>query len=227
MVTRFSSISTRKLSSALKTLTFGKTMVAMSDYGEFHKMMKRLVLTNVLGPNAQKRHRIHRETLMEKCSSKLQAHLKRCPLEAVLGKDVASIHVKELETTLSREEIFKVLVTGPMEGAIEVDWRDFFPYLKWIPNKSFERKIQQMCIQREALMKALIQEQKKRIDSEKLFTMAGMETGYRLLSRLLVVWSQNTIRVNCIPRGPSILFWHDFDSLKPIGPSLSGNSKYL
>ncbi|KAK2965035.1 hypothetical protein RJ639_029550, partial [Escallonia herrerae] len=185
MVTRFSSISTRKLSSALKTLTFDKTMVAMSDYGEFHKMMKRLVLTNVLGPNAQKRHRIHRETLMEKSTSKLQAHLKRCPLEAVnlkkifgyelfglalkqvLGKDVASIHVKELETTLSREEIFKVLVTGPMEGAIEVDWRDFFPYLKWIPNKSFERKIQQMCMQREALMKALIQEQKKRIDSGK------------------------------------------------------------
>ncbi|KAK2969390.1 hypothetical protein RJ640_020333 [Escallonia rubra] len=182
MVTRFSSISTRKLSSALKTLTFDKTMVAMSDYDDFHKMMKRLVLTNVLGPNAQKRHRIHRETLIENTSRQLQIHLKNYPLEAVnlnkifdyelfglaikqvLGKDVASIRVGELGITMSREDIIKVLVTGPMEGAIEVDWRDFFPYLRWIPNKSFERKIQQMCIQREALMKALIQEQKKRID---------------------------------------------------------------
>ena len=76
-----------------------------------------------------------------------------------------SIHVEELGTTLSRDEIFKILVLDPMEGAIDVDWRDFFPYMKWFPNKSFENKIEQMHIRRLAVMKALIKEQKKRIDS--------------------------------------------------------------
>ncbi|KAM7521060.1 hypothetical protein LguiB_020022 [Lonicera macranthoides] len=136
MVTRFPSISTRKLSNALKILTLDKTMVAMSDYDEFHKMIKRHLLTNVLGPNAQ-----------------------------ALGKDVESIHVEDLGTTLSREEIFEVLVIDPMEGAIEVDWRDFFPNLKWIPNISFEKKLKRMYTRREAVMKALFQEQRKHIAS--------------------------------------------------------------
>ena len=51
----------------------------------------------------------------------------------------------------------------PMEGAIEVDWRDFFPYLKWIPNKSVENKIRQMDFRRRVTMMSLIEEQKKRI----------------------------------------------------------------
>ena len=53
MVTRFSSISTRKLSNALKILTSDKCMVATSDYNDFHKMIKRHILSNVLGANAQ------------------------------------------------------------------------------------------------------------------------------------------------------------------------------
>ncbi|KAA8537692.1 hypothetical protein F0562_027318 [Nyssa sinensis] len=183
MVTRFSAISTRKLSKALKILTSDKSMVATSDYGEFHKTVKRHILTNILGPNAQKRHRSNRDTLVENTLQHIHAHVKNCPLQAVnlrhifeselfglalkqsLGKDVESIYVEELRTTLSREEIFKVLVNDPMEGAIDVDWRDFFPYLHWIPNKGFEMKIQQMDFRREAVMNALIQEQRKRTDS--------------------------------------------------------------
>ncbi|KAG1330162.1 Ent-kaurene oxidase, chloroplastic [Cocos nucifera] len=53
MVTRFSSISTRKLSNALTLLTSNKSMVATCDYGEFHKMVKRYILASVLGANAQ------------------------------------------------------------------------------------------------------------------------------------------------------------------------------
>ena len=53
MVTRFNSISNRKLSNALTLLTSNKSMVATSDYGEFHKMVKRYILTSVLGSNAQ------------------------------------------------------------------------------------------------------------------------------------------------------------------------------
>ena len=74
-----------------------------------------------------------------------------------------SIYVDELGTTLSREEIFEVLVLDPMEGAIDVDWRDFFPCFRWVPNKSWEMKIQNMHLRRQAVMNALIKEEKKRI----------------------------------------------------------------
>jgi ent-kaurene oxidase len=55
-----------------------------------------------------------------------------------------------------------------MEGAIEVDWRDFFPYLKWVPNKSMEKKIHKVDLSRKYVMKALINEQKKRLASGKV-----------------------------------------------------------
>ncbi|KAF8410588.1 hypothetical protein HHK36_003120 [Tetracentron sinense] len=150
MVTRFSSISTRKLSNALKILTSDKCMVATSDYNEFHKMVKRYILTGMLGANAQ-----------------------------ALGIDVeSSIYVEGLGTRLSREEIFDVLVMEPMVGAIEVDWRDFFPYLRWVPNKSVEMKIQRMDMRREAVIQALFREHKKQITS-------GEEIEYCYLSFLL------------------------------------------
>lgn len=53
MVTRFDSISTRKLSNALKILTADKTVVALSEYDNYHKTAKRHVLTGVLGPAAR------------------------------------------------------------------------------------------------------------------------------------------------------------------------------
>lgn len=76
-----------------------------------------------------------------------------------------SIYVKELGITLSRYEIHKILVLDMMEGAIEVDWRDFFPYLKWVPNKGLEMKIQRLSSRRHAVMNALMSEEKKRIAS--------------------------------------------------------------
>ena len=93
-----------------------------------------------------------------------------------IGKNIEdSIYVEELGTTLSRDEIFKVLVLDIMEGAIDVDWRDFFPYLSWVPNKTFENKIQTLCCRRKAVMNALIEEQKQRIASgEVLFSCFQM-----------------------------------------------------
>ncbi|KAJ1410009.1 Cytochrome P450 [Sesbania bispinosa] len=185
MVTRSSSTSTKVLTYALKILTFDKCMVAMSDYNEFHKKIKRHILTSLLGANAQKRHRSHREAMMKNISRKLNEHVKAFSSSAVnfrnifaselfqlalkqgLGNDVESIYVEEFGSTLSREDIYKILVLDIMEGATEVDWRDFFPYLKWVPNKSLEMKIQKMYFRRKAVMKALINEQKKRIASGK------------------------------------------------------------
>ncbi|KAJ6335155.1 hypothetical protein OIU78_011903 [Salix suchowensis] len=183
MVTRYSSISTRKLSKALKILTDNKCMVATSDYDDFHKMVKRYILTGLLGAGAQRRHRGHRDTLVENVLSQLLDRIKTRPQQAVdfreileselfglsmkeaLGKDMESLHVDELQATLSRQEVFNVLVLDPMDGAIDVDWRDFFPYLRWIPNKGLEMKIEQMHFRRQSVMNALIQEQKKRIAS--------------------------------------------------------------
>ncbi|KAK4390614.1 Ent-kaurene oxidase, chloroplastic [Sesamum angolense] len=211
MVTKYSSISARKLSNALKILTCDKSMVAMSDYNEFYKTAKRHLLTSTLGPNAQKRHRIHRDTMINNMCEQFHAHVEMYPSEAVnfrkifqselfglslkqaIGEDVKSIYVEEFGTTLSKQDIFKILVIDPMEGAIEVDWRDFFPYLKWIPNKSFENKIRQMHFHRQALMKALIEQQMKRITSGKeincyldyLLSEANTLTEHQ---RLMLLW---------------------------------------
>jgi ent-kaurene oxidase len=92
-----------------------------------------------------------------------------------------SLYVDELQATLSREEIFNVLVLDPMEGAIDVDWRDFFPYLRWIPNEGFEMKIERMNFRRQSVMNALVQEQKKRIASgEVTFDFLQVQISFRI-----------------------------------------------
>ncbi|RRT51543.1 hypothetical protein B296_00050509 [Ensete ventricosum] len=198
MVTKFSSISTRKLSKALMLLTSNKSMVAMSDYGDFHRMVKRYVLTSLLGTNAQlkctrilygigyqKHNRGYRDTMIRNVLNILHSEVKSDPSRAIefrtpfqaeifrlslkqviflqaLGQDVESIFVEELGKEMTKKEIFNILVVDPMMGAIEVDWRDFFPYLSWIPNRSFETKIQGMVTRKMAVTRALIMEQKKR-----------------------------------------------------------------
>lgn len=89
--------------------------------------------------------------------------IKHLSILQALGKDVESVYVEELGQEISKKEIFDVLVMDPMMGAIEVDWRDFFPYLRWIPNRSMEMKIQRMVTRKRAVTRALINEQRKRI----------------------------------------------------------------
>lgn len=183
MVSRFSSISTRKLSNALTILTNDKYMVATSDYNEFHKTVKRYIVTYLLGSNAQKRNRTTRETMLDDIIQGFNSKIKTSPLQAVnfreifdsalfvlalkqaVGRDVQYLYVEELGKTLSRMEIYHTLVLDMMEGAIEVDWRDFFPYLKWIPNSMVEKKIRNLDFRRQAVMKALIREHKRRVEA--------------------------------------------------------------
>ncbi|CAO2822036.1 unnamed protein product [Amaranthus hypochondriacus] len=185
MVTRFSSISTRKLSNALTILTYDKCMVATSDYNEFHKTVKKYIMTYLLGSNAQRRNRNIRETMLENVVCYFDAHIKNSPLQAVnfrkifeselfglalkqaIGRDVQSLYVEELGTTLTRNEIFHILVLDMMEGAIEVDWRDFFPYLKWVPNNKVEANIRKLDFRRLAVMKTLIKEHKEQNEGKK------------------------------------------------------------
>jgi hypothetical protein len=65
MVDKYSSISTRKLSKAFSVLSHDKTMVSMSDYGDFHKMTKRFVMASLLGPSAQKQFQDTRKHMMD------------------------------------------------------------------------------------------------------------------------------------------------------------------
>jgi ent-kaurene oxidase len=53
MVAKFTSISTRKLAKAFSVLSRDKTMVATSDYGEFHTKAKRFIREGLLGSSAQ------------------------------------------------------------------------------------------------------------------------------------------------------------------------------
>lgn len=73
--------------------------------------------------------------------------------------------MEKLGTTLSRNEIYEILVADVLKGATETDWRDFFPYLRWIPSKNLEMKIQNICFRRKAVMSVLIKESMKRIAS--------------------------------------------------------------
>ncbi|KAK7405478.1 hypothetical protein VNO78_06813 [Psophocarpus tetragonolobus] len=186
MVTKFSSISTRKLSNALHILTSDKCMVATSDYDDFHKNIKKHILTHFLGAKAQKRLRGNRDGMRDNILNRIKEQVKTTPevpvnfkkifsselfglsLKQALGSNVQSVYVEEFGRTLTNQDLYQYLVVNIIEGAIEVDWRDFFPYLKWIPNKSMEKKIHDVCFKRDAVMKALMNEQNKRIASGKV-----------------------------------------------------------
>ncbi|CAN6201295.1 unnamed protein product [Urochloa humidicola] len=181
MIAKFSSISTRKLSKALSVLTRDKTMVATSDYGDFHKMVKRYVMTSMLGTSGQKQFRDTRNMMIDNMLSTFHTLLNddpnvplnfrevfrnelfRLSLIQALGEDVSSVYVEEFGKVISKEEIYQATVVDMMMCAIEVDWRDFFPYLSWVPNRSFESRVLTTEGRRTAVMRALIDQQKKRI----------------------------------------------------------------
>ncbi|MCL7027811.1 hypothetical protein MKW94_002240, partial [Papaver nudicaule] len=118
------------------------------DSDEFHKIAKRYVVTHMLGAASQRRHHAHRDILVNNVMHRLHAHANDISLNILqeeilaLGKDVGSSKfIQGLGETLSRDEIHKVSVLDQLSGLSEMDWRDFFPYLRWVPNKSFERHI--------------------------------------------------------------------------------------
>ncbi|KAK6946668.1 hypothetical protein RJ641_000141 [Dillenia turbinata] len=114
-------------------------MVAISDDNEFHKTIKRFILTGLLGPNAQRRLRHNKETFLENCSSQLHDHAKKHPGRAInfrnifqsglfgiamkqaVGRDPQSLYVQKLGSTVTRRELLEILATEPMEGAFEMD----------------------------------------------------------------------------------------------------------
>ncbi|KAF0904465.1 hypothetical protein E2562_034744 [Oryza meyeriana var. granulata] len=180
MVEKFSSISTRKLPTAMSVLT-RNNMIAISDYGDFHRYSKRNIMMSMLGFTAQKQFRDTRERMVSNVVCALHKLVTDDPqsplnfrevynndlfglsLTESLGEDVSSVYVEEFGREISKKEIFEVLVHDMMMCAIEADWRDYFPYLSWVPNKSFETKVFTADARRNAVLRALIKRQKERI----------------------------------------------------------------
>eukprot|EP01018_Ginkgo_biloba_P040909 Gb_05787 [translate_table: standard] len=190
MVTNYQSINTRKLPHSIRVLSGEKTMIAMSDYDQYHLMSKKLILKHLLGNTAlkQKQSRILRENMLEKIMDSVHAHVKAnsagsseglevrqtfvnelfpFAVKQVIGRDMESLYVEELGGKLSKWQLYDILVEDVMKGAVEIDWRDFFPYLSWVPNKRVEGSLKQMDIRRNAVVRTIVEEQKKLLASGK------------------------------------------------------------
>ena len=81
----------------------------------------------------------------------------------VLGYVPDQIEVPELGAAVSTWEMFDALVIAPLRAVMSVDWRDFFPLFKWLPNQSVEGYVREVDFKRNAIINALIREQRKRL----------------------------------------------------------------
>eukprot|EP01018_Ginkgo_biloba_P029901 Gb_04557 [translate_table: standard] len=190
MVAKYPSINTRKLPHSISVLSAQKSTIALGDYGEYHLMSKKLLLTHVLGNTAlkQKQSRILRENMLQKIMESVQSHVKANPagssegldlrhtfvselfhlaVKQIIGRDMVSIYVEELGGTLSKWQLYDILVEDVMKISIETDWREYFPYLSWVPNKKLEESVKETDNRRNAVVRAIIEEQKKLLASGK------------------------------------------------------------
>lgn len=210
MIEKFPSISTRKISKVMSILSRDKKLVAISDDGDFHKSTKRYIMTSMLGGTAQIKLRHTRDTLInsmvaayhkmviEEPTSPVnfrevfEDELFRHSLTQALGEDISSVYVEEYGKSLDRHELYLVLVGNILSSAIEIDWRDFFPYLSWVPNRGLERRMEALEEARTTVVRALINQQKKRIArGEARFSYLDFLLGKHKLTEeevLMLIW---------------------------------------
>lgn len=67
---------------------------------------------------------------------------------------------------LTKWEMFDALVNVVFKIIIELNWRDFFPTFKWVPNKSLEDKIKDIEKRQTLIIKSFIKEQHKRLQNQ-------------------------------------------------------------
>lgn len=79
------------------------------------------------------------------------------------GEAVSSVYVEEFGREVSTAELCEMMVVDVLTSLAVVDWRDFFPQLSWIPNKSFDERVRPTEYRRTAVTRALINYRKKRI----------------------------------------------------------------
>ncbi len=83
----------------------------------------------------------------------------------VLGYVPEEVDCPELGV-VTKWEIFEALVIAPLKTVTEVDWRDFFPAFKWVPNKSVEDNIKAVERRRTLIIKGLIKDQRRRLKNQ-------------------------------------------------------------
>lgn len=94
----------------------------------------------------------------------------RCTVQ-VFGYIPDQVEVPELGTCVSTWDMFDALVVAPLSAVINVDWRDFFPALRWIPNRSVEDLVRTVDFKRNSIMKALIRAQRMRLANLKVTSL--------------------------------------------------------
>ncbi|XP_059077883.1 ent-kaurene oxidase-like protein 1 [Cryptomeria japonica] len=114
MTDHHSSITAKNLTTALKVLSLDQTMVALSDYGRDHRLMKKLMVSHLLGTTPQKNNAFMREEMVQKLIASVYLELKDAcndtvnmskiildhlfpfALNQVIGRTVDPLYVEEL-----------------------------------------------------------------------------------------------------------------------------------
>jgi ent-kaurene oxidase len=185
VITKFDSISTKVLPLGLKIMAHERNVLVMANYGDDHRFLRKLVVGNLLNANSQKQNRPIREHAMFSILDTMFSDLKHSQtLDGVI--DVREYIVKTIFPfamsqvwgympekvdcpelgVVTKQDIFDACISNPMKAFVEIDWRDFFPAFKWVPNKTLENKIKAIERRRTLIMKGLVQEQRKSIEKE-------------------------------------------------------------
>lgn len=189
MIERHSSITAKKLNTALQVLSLDKTMVALSDYGRDHRELKKLMVTHLLGTAPQRRNINMREKMVEglikcmygefdKLNDKTEAvnmsriildHLFPFALSQVIGREVKPLYVEELGNKMvSVQDIYDLVVGDPGTAALEINWREFVPFVsRWLPNAKLHAMLNDVTRRRSAVVKALIRQERELLSSGK------------------------------------------------------------
>lgn len=185
VITKYDAISTKVLPLGLKIMAHERNVLVMTNSGDEHRMLRKLVVGNLLNVNTQKQNRPIREHAMFSILDTMFSDLKHnhildgvinvreyivktifpFAMSQVWGYMPDEVDCPELGV-VTKEDIFDATVSNPMKAFIEIDWRDFFPAFKWVPNKTLENKIKVVERKRTLIMKGLVKEQRKRIKKE-------------------------------------------------------------
>ncbi|XP_057873300.2 ent-kaurene oxidase, chloroplastic [Cryptomeria japonica] len=187
MTEHHSSITAKNLTTALKVLSLDQTMVALSDYGRDHRLMKKLMVSHLLGTTPQRNNAFMREEMVQKLITSVYLELKEAcndtvnmskiildhlfpfALNQVIGKTVEPLYVEELGSEIvSVQDMYNLIVGDPGNAALEINWRDFLPFVnRWFPNKKLRKMLDDVTKRRSALVKALIRQERDLLASGK------------------------------------------------------------
>ncbi|KAH9300328.1 hypothetical protein KI387_011911, partial [Taxus chinensis] len=187
MTEHHSSITAKKLTTALQVLSLDKTMVALSDYGRDHRLMKKLMVSHLLGTTPQRNNAFLREEMVQKmvasiyhelresCNDTLNMsniildHLFPFALNQVIGRTVEPLYIEELGAKIvSVRDMYDLIIRDPATAALEINWRDFVPFInRWLPNKKLHAMLNRVTRRRSAVVRALIRQERELLSAGK------------------------------------------------------------